>query len=276
MIDAHHHLWSYDPAEYPWMADGPGNDRSALRRDYGPPELEAVTAAVGVTRTVVVQARQSLGENASLVTMRAHSDRIAGVVGWVPLADPGVGEVLDEWADRLVGVRHVVQDEPDGFLDGQDFNRGVAMLPARGLVYDLLVYPRQLGETVRFVDRHPDVSFVLDHAAKPRIGPKYDAEWDRRLRELAERPNVACKVSGLATEVTLPKWDAALLRPYFDALVEAFTPARLMWGSDWPVALLATGYERWHAAAVELAGPLSDAERADLFGKTAERAYDLA
>ena len=278
-IDAHHHLWTYSDAEYPWMRDEPGGDlKRPLRRDYGPAELAAVTGEVGVNGTVVVQARQSIEETDWLLSLSEEAELIRGVVGWAPLAADDVGDVLDRWAGRpaLKGVRHVVQDEPDGFLDDAALNRGVAELHAKGLVYDVLIYPRQLAEATRFVDRHPETAFVLDHAAKPRIGESFDAEWASLITKLAERPHVACKLSGLATEVRLADWDADLLRPYVDVLLDAFGPDRLLWGSDWPVALMATGYGRWLRTCEALLSGLSESEREAVFGGTARRAYSLA
>ena len=278
-IDAHHHLWTYSDAEYPWMRDGPGGDRKRpLREDYGPAELAEVTGGVGVTGTVAVQARQSVEETDWLLSLADGAELIKGVVGWAPLASEEIGDVLDRWAGRnaLKGVRHVVQDEPDGFLDDPAFNRGVGQLHAKGLVYDILIYPRQLAEATRFVDRHPDTAFVLDHAAKPRIGDEFDAEWADLVAKLAERPHVACKLSGLATEVRLEAWDADLLRPYVDVLLKSFGPARLMWGSDWPVALMATDYGRWFRASREVLSDLSGDERAAVFGGTAAGVYGLS
>ena len=279
LIDSHHHLWNYSDSDYPWMRDEPGESlKTRLRRDYGPAELAGVVGRLGVSGTVAVQARQTEQETEWLLTLANTDNLIKGVVGWAPLASPNVGDVLDRWADeeRLVGIRHVVQDEPDGFLDAQEFNDGVASLNSRGLVYDILVFPRQLAEAIRFVDRHPNQSLVLDHAAKPRIGATFDSEWAKDVRDLARRENVTCKLSGLATEVQLPQWDADLLRPYIDVLLEAFTPERLMWGSDWPVALIATGYERWLLACQSITAGLSKPERDALFSQTASRVYGLA
>ena len=249
---------------------------AVLRQDYGPAELAEVTAPHGITKTVVVQARQSLAETDWLLAVADSSPLIAAVVGWVDLADRAVGEQLQTYARRVVGVRHVVQDEADGFLDAAPFNRGVSNLAEHGLLYDLLIYPHQLEETIRFVDRHPEQPFVLDHAAKPRIGERYDAEWDRLIRRLAERPHVTCKFSGLATGVQTSSWDVDQLRPYWETLLEAFTPSRLMFGSDWPVARLASEYDRWVTTVRTLAGSLSPEEQQHLFNDTAARTYRLA
>lgn len=277
MIDAHHHLWNYDAADYPWIPVG-----SPLHASFGPAELAAVTQPCGVTATVVVQARQTLDETDWLLSLADSHELVAAVVGWVPLAAGDVGETLDHLADRprLRGIRHVVQDEPEGFLDGDAFNAGLREVTRTGLVYDLLIYGRQLEETIRFVDRHPEQRFVLDHIAKPTIRPgQFDTDWERDFRELARRERVSCKFSGVATEVRSgdegATWSVETVRPYWEVALEAFGPERLMYGSDWPVALLATEYARWNAVVRELSGSLSQSEREAVFRGTATRAYGL-
>ena len=272
MIDAHHHLWSYDAADYPWMPPG------VLRRDYGPRDLREVAAPLGVTGSIAVQARQTLAETDWLLALAASDPFLQGVVGWVPLTDPRVGQVLDHLLDspRLRGVRHVVQDEPDGFLLATDFNRGLAEVTRTGLVYDLLIFARQLDEAIAFVGRHPEQTFVLDHIAKPTIDPAgSDDHWHDRIGRLAERDNVWCKVSGMATEVTATEWTDADLQPYWDRTLEVFGPERLMFGSDWPVSRLATEYDRWLSCVQQWAAALSESERSGLFGETAASVYRL-
>ena len=241
-VDAHQHFWRYTPEEFGWL-EGP---LAALRRDFLPAELAPLLAAAGVTGTVAVQARQSLAETQWLLDLARAHPFIRGVVGWVPLAAPDVGKILDRFAGqpRLKGVRHVVQAEPAGFLDAPAFNAGLREVTARGLTYDLLVFARQLEEATRFVDRHPAQAFVLDHIAKPVVQGPPPAEWRRQLRELARREHVGCKFSGVVTEVPGGRWTPALLRPYFEEVLAAFGPHRLMFGSDWPVCLAASDYAR--------------------------------
>ena len=274
MIDSHHHLWTYDAEQYPWIPDG-----SPLHADFGPQELRATATPAGVTGSVVVQARQTVEESRWLIKQAETSDGfIQAVVGWVPLSEPDVGETMAELAEQHVfrGVRHVIQSEPDGFMDADDFVRGVAECPKHGLTFDLLVFGRQLPEAIRFVDRLPNVTIVLDHIAKPTIqAATFDAEWDRDIRELAKRDNVWCKVSGMATEVRDESWNLELLRPYWDTVVEAFGPQRLMFGSDWPVALLMTDYQQWADTVRELASDWVASERAGLFEKNARAAYGI-
>lgn len=275
-IDAHQHLWAFDEAEYGWIVEA---GLEGLRRDFLGADLEALLEAHGIDGSVAVQARQTEEETRFLLeSARAHP-RILGVVGWVDLADERAREdALDRFgADPLlVGVRHVVQDEPDGFLDHPAFRAGVAALGGRGLVYDLLVYERQLEEALRFVDALPDgLPIVLDHIAKPRIADGALEPWRERFTDLARRPNVTCKVSGLVTEADHAAWTEDGLRPYLDVALEAFGPGRLMFGSDWPVATLAATYGRWLGVVEAWAAPLSEEERAALFGGTAARVYGV-
>ena len=274
VIDAHHHFWRYRPEEYTWI-DEP---KRAIARDFGPTELRAAMQAAGVDRVVSVQARQSLVETEWLLGLAETEDCIAGVVGWVPLASPTVGEDLARLSEnpRLKALRHVVHDEPDDdFILGEAFNRGVALLSGYGFAYDLLIFERHLPQTIEFVDRHPDTRFVLDHIAKPRIAEDLMEPWRANLRALAERPNVCCKVSGLVTEADWLHWSPDELAPYLDAVLEAFGPKRLMFGSDWPVCLLACDYADWAGVVREWASRLGNDERERLFSGTAIEAYRL-
>ena len=272
-IDAHQHFWRYTAEEYDWLA-GP---LAGLRRDFLPAELAPVLAEAGVTGTVAVQARQSLEETRWLLDLARAHDFIRGVVGWVPLAAPDAGALLDRFAaePRLKGVRHVAQGEPAGFLDAPAFNAGLRELTARHLTYDLLIFARQLEEATRLVDRHPAQAFVLDHLAKPAVAGPPPPAWRAQLRELARREHVCCKFSGVVTEVPGGQWTPELLRPYFDEALAAFGPSRLMFGSDWPVCLAASDYLRWHAFVSGCVAPLLPSERASVLGGTAERFYHL-
>jgi L-fuconolactonase len=274
IVDSHHHFWRYDPGEYDWI----GDDLAAIRRDFLPADLKGEIDAAGVDAVVSVQARQSLEETRWLLGLADANDFIVGVVGWVPLVSPSVGDTLAELAanPRLCGVRHVLQGEADpGFAARADFNRGIAALRGLGLAYDVLVYERQLPAAVALVDRHPDQVFVVDHVAKPRIRDGVVSPWRERVRELARRPTVFCKLSGMVTEADPRAWTRAALQPYADVVLEAFGPSRVMFGSDWPVCLAACTYPRWLAAVRELCAGLSAGEREDLMGGTARRAYQL-
>lgn len=283
LIDSHHHLWAYSPAEYPWIID----QMSVLRSDFLGPELNDVARQSGVDGFVTVQARQSLAETSAMIEIARQHRRILGVVGWVPLADPNVADYLSAYAlsPELKGVRHVVQDEPDDrFLLGKDFSAGVAKLADFGLVYDILIYARQLPAAIDFADRHPNLRLVLDHIAKPTIlADQFDDAWEKNIRELAKRAHVICKFSGVATEIrksitsdSSGDWSIDDIRRYWDVALDAFTPPRLMFGSDWPVCLLRTSHHRWLETVRELASSLSSAEQTQLFSKTAIDTYKLS
>lgn len=273
-IDSHHHFWSYDPVEYGWIND----TMKVIRRDFLPEQLHAEIASVGVDGVVSVQARQNLAETRWLLDFAAKHDFIKGIVGWVELVSPKVGTELERLAasPKLKSVRHVVQGEPDDdFILREDFNRGIRGLKQFNLAYDILIFERHLPQTIRFVDAHPDQVFVLDHIAKPRIKDNAFAPWNKNLRELARRPNVYCKASGIVTEADFATWSESQVRSYFDVALEAFGPQRLMFGSDWPVCLVACGYARWHQLVSQWIRQLSPAEQARILGGTAMEAYKL-
>ncbi|WP_035352179.1 amidohydrolase family protein [Edaphobacter aggregans] len=273
-IDAHHHLWRYTAEEYRWINDA----MRMLRRDFLSEDLRAEMRAVGVDGAVAVQARQTVEETRWLLDLAERCEAIRGVVGWAPIAAREFAGVMEEFAERpkLKGLRHIVQAEPDErFLLCEEFNRGIRTMLGSGLVYDVLIYERQLPQAIEFVDLHPEQAFVLDHVAKPRIREGVLEPWASRIRELAKRENVSCKVSGMVTEADWGGWTAETLRPYLDAVVEAFGPGRLMAGSDWPVCLVACGYAQWFGVLEEYFAGFSEAERDAVFGGTAARVYRL-
>lgn len=274
-IDAHHHLWRYTEEEYAWIAD----DMRALARDFVPEDLRPELLASGIQGSIAVQARQTLEETTWLLRLADEFDFIRGVVGWAPLARPEFPAVIERLQDseKLKGLRHVIQDEPDeNFMHRPDFNSGVALLRQYGLVYDILIFERHLPAAISFVDRHPAQIFVLDHIAKPRIRGRELEPWRTNIRELARRENVYCKVSGMVTEANWKNWSPADLQPYLDVVLQAFGPKRLMAGSDWPVCLLATTYQAWFSAVEEFIRPLSIAEREMILGGVASEVYSLA
>lgn len=273
-IDSHHHFWKYDPDTYSWMNDSMG----ILKRDYQPEDLKEVIDSAKIDGVISVQADQSMRETEDLLKHASECSFIRGVVGWFPLAEPELDGLLESYATNplLKGVRHVVQDEADDqFILGDAFNKGIRRLKAYDLVYDILIYERQLGPSIEFVDRHPDQVFVLDHVAKPRIGDQIMEPWRAQMFELAKRENVYCKLSGMATEANWQNWTKDDLWPYAEVAMEAFGPTRMMFGSDWPVARLAVEYGDWVGLCREFISTLSDSEQAMIEGEVAIRAYDL-
>jgi L-fuconolactonase len=273
-VDAHHHYWQYDPAEYGWIDDS----MAVLRRDFLPNDLQREIAEVGIDGVVSVQARQSLAETRWLCELAKEHSFVQGVVGWVPLADPAVREQLEALADCRVlkAVRHVVQDEPDErFLLRDDFNRGIDALQEFGLAYDLLVFERHLPPAIEFVDRHPNQMIILDHLAKPLARDNQLEPWASNIHQLAERENVFCKLSGLVTEADWKNWSEYELTIYWEVILHAFGPRRIMFGSDWPVCLLAASYRSWYELCQRFTSSLSQEERDRIFGGTAIEAYQL-
>jgi len=275
-IDSNHHLWAINDTDYVWMTDA----HATIRRDFLSPELNAVLAESSIDATVAVQARQITEETEFLLTIADANPRILGVVGWVPLCENGGEPWLEKFAahPKLRGVRHVVHDEPDDdFILREDFNVGIRNLAKHNLLYDILIFWKHLPQTIRFVDMHPDQAFVVDHIAKPRITrDAFDTEWATGIRQLAEREHVSCKISGMITEVRDAEWDTELLRPYFETILEAFGPQRLMFGSDWPVCQLRGTYKQWTQTVTELLAPLSPDEQSAIWGGNAARIYGLS
>ncbi len=274
VIDSHHHFWRYSDEEYGWIPP----DWSALRRDFLPEDLQAEIAAAGVDGVVSVQARQSLIETEWLLEHAARHDFIRGVVGWLPLVDADIEAHLDRFAAhaKLRGLRHVLQGEPDdAYMLRPDFERGVRALTRRRLAYDVLILERHLPNAIVFADRHADATLIVDHVAKPRIAAGELEPWSKNIRELARRPHVACKLSGMVTEADVRTWTPESLRPYFEVVLEAFGPGRILFGTDWPVCLAACGYARWKETVETWITPLSPAERAAILGDNAVRLYRL-
>ena len=274
VIDSHHHFWNFTEADYGWIPP----EWSMIRRDFLPSDLQKEIAAAGVDGVVSVQARQSLLETDWLLGFAAQHAFIRGVVGWLPLSDPTIETHLDHYAanPKLRSLRHVLQGEADdAYMLREDFNRGISSLTRRGLAYDILILERHLPNTIAFVDRHPEQVFVLDHIAKPRIATGELEPWAQNIRELARRPNVACKLSGMVTEADVATWTPAQLQPFFDVVIDAFGPARLLFGTDWPVCLAGVGYSRWKQIVEQALSTLSEQERAAVLGGNAVHLYRL-
>lgn len=272
-IDSHQHFWRYSAAAYPWI----GADMERIARDFLPADLAAAARPEGIGGSVAVQARQSLEESRWLLELAADPF-VRGVVGWVDLRSETVAEELARLAphEKFVGVRHVVQDEPDPrFLLGAEFVRGLRRLPEFGLTYDLLLYPPQLPAAVELAALLPEQPFVLDHLAKPRVKTGEIAEWRRDIEALARHVNVSCKLSGLVTEAAWRGWKRSDFTPYLEVVLAAFGPDRLMYGSDWPVCLVAADYAEVAGIARDFLSRLSPAEQDLVWGGSATRCYGL-
>src|SRR5882724_1856009 len=273
-IDTHQHFWIYDRREYGWIDDS----MAALRRDFLPADLKPELERTGFQGCVAAQARQTVEETRWLLEMAEQSPFILGVVGWVDLRSPRLRFELESFAGKckLVGVRHVVQSEPDErFLLQPDFLRGIAMLGEFDLAYDILIYTRHLPVATEFVARFPRQRFVLDHMAKPPIKSGAVDAWARGIRELAAFPNVYCKVSGLVTEADWQGWKPEHMRPYLDVAFECFGPSRLMIGSDWSVCTVAASYARVMNLVKDCLGEYSANEREAVLGRNAAAFWRL-
>ena len=272
-IDAHQHFWRYSTEEYDWIDDR----MAAIRRDFLPNDLAPLLLECGIDATVAVQARQSMEETHWLLDLAGENDWIAGVVGWVALTDPAIEETLQRLALNLKfkGVRHVLQGEADKYMARDDFNHGVAKLSQYDLTYDLLVQERQLPAAIAFVDRHPNQPIVLDHLAKPLIAARELEPWRANIRELAQRPHVSCKLSGMVTEADFAHWTIDHLRPYVETVLEAFGTDRVLFGSDWPVCTVASSYGLWVGTVQKFTADLSTDERAKVLGGNAIDFYGL-
>lgn len=274
IIDAHHHFWKYDPVHYDWITE----EMKIIRKDFLASDLKKTIERARVDGVISVQARQSLEETDWLLQLASENDFIHGVVGWLPLADDKIGEMLQKYTQRnnLKAIRHVVQGEPDpGFILSRKFNQGISLLEKYGLTYDILIFEEQLPNTIRFVDQHPNQLFVLDHIAKPKIKNKVLEPWKKNIRALAKRENVFCKLSGLVTEAGYQDWTESQLNTYLDHVLDIFGPERLMFGSDWPVCLVAVDYTKWLELIKNFISKLSKNEQHMILCDNAVKCYNL-
>ncbi|MFF4253782.1 amidohydrolase family protein [Streptomyces sp. NPDC001663] len=282
LIDAHHHLWDVDQRPQPWL-DDPA--LATIRRSFTPDDLRTTAtqpiAGRRLHSTVAVQCMPDVPETEDLLALAGREPLIGAVVGWADLTSPGIGDLLDgllagPGGTYLRSLRHLVQGETDPeWLQRPDVERGLAAVQDRGLCYDVLVRSHQLDQAIRLAERFPDLPQVLNHAGKPAIAGRELADWERRLRRLAGHPQVICKVSGLITEADHSTWTTADIRPVWDVLLSTFGSDRLMFGSDWPVANLAGGWNRWAATVDELLGGCSADETSAILAGTATAFYRL-
>lgn len=273
-IDAHQHFWVYNPSEYGWIDES----MIVLQRNFLPGDLKPEIDSAGFQGCIAVQARQSLEETHWLLKLASEWPFILGVVGWVDLRSLHLRSDLQMLVKnpKLVGVRHIVQSEPDDrFLLQPDVLRGISLLEEFDLAYDILIYEKHLSVAAEFVRRFPRQRFVLDHAAKPRIKDKMLHPWAEGIRELAMFPNVFCKLSGLVTEADWHEWQVEEITPYLDVAFERFGADRLMIGSDWPVCMVAASYSRSMAAVNQVLGRCGTETREKVLGANAQRFYKL-
>jgi len=275
-VDAHQHFWRLARNDYGWLTP---TDTPAIYRDYLPADLAPLLKDCAVDKTVLVQCAETIAETEFLLDLAEEAPFIAGVIGWVDLADRDAPDLIARLAANktLRGVRPMLQGlAEDDWILKPALAPAVAALKAHGLRLDILIFPRHLPYVATFFARHPDLAMVIDHGAKPYIAKGEIEPWRTDMRAIArDFPNVCCKLSGLATEAATD-WNIDTLRPYAGVLLDAFGPARLMWGSDWPVLNMAGNYTGWFGTAQKLTQHLTDAERADIFGQTAARFYGLA
>lgn len=275
-IDAHQHFWKYDPLLHSWISD----EMWVIRRDYSPADLLPLLQAAGMDGCVTVQVNQTEEENKLLLADSAANDFIKGVVGWVDLQHPEVEFRLEWYKEaypKMKGFRHILQGERDRALMLKPaFKRGIGLLNKFGYTFDVLIYPDQLGYTQEFVSAFPDQPFIIDHIAKPHIKDRYiTEEWKDAMRAVAAFPNVSCKISGMVTEADWKHWRPEHFKPYLDTVVEAFGTGRVVYGSDWPVCLVAAEYPQVLKIVEDYFSTFSEDERAAFFGGNAIGFYHL-
>lgn len=273
-IDSHQHFWKYNVKEYNWINDS----MSVLRRDFLPSDLKEQLDSTGFDGSVAVGARQDIYETDWLLELAEKNEFIKGVVGWVSLVDEKVEAVLEKYAanEKLKGVRHIVHDEPDDeFILREDFVKGVSKLAKYDLTYDILIFPRHIRNSVEFVKKFPEQSFVVDHIAKPFIKNGQIEPWKSNMEEFGSFENVYCKISGMVTEADWQNWKKQDFHVYMETVLDIFGADRLMFGSDWPVCEVAAEYNRVLEIAMDFIGKLSQSEQNKIVGENATRFYNL-
>jgi L-fuconolactonase len=273
-VDAHQHFWKYNAARDTWITD----EMSVLRRDFLPEELARECEANGIDASIAVQADQSEDETLFLLDLAKDNPRVAGVVGWVDLRSPRLAERLEFFSrfGKLRGFRHIAQSEPDDrFLVQEGFLNGIAQLRRSGFTYDILIYPQQMPAALELVAKFPQQPFVIDHLAKPEIKAGEIKAWSDYMRRIAKNRNVFCKLSGLVTEAGWRGWKPSDFHRYLDTVFQVFGPDRLMFGSDWPVCLLAASYRQVKEIIEDYLKNCSAQDRENIFGGNATRFYGL-
>ncbi len=274
IVDAHQHFWKYNRQTHAWINE----EMAIIRKDFGPEELAPIYAENAIDACVVVQADQTLEETDFLLKLSDENDFIKGVVGWVDLRAANINEVLSAYGnkDKLKGFRHIVQGETDPeFLLKPAFLNGIKALANNDYTYDLLVFPHQLEASIAFVKKFPNQKFVIDHIAKPNIKEGLFEEWSQHMQKIAQFPNVSCKLSGMITETDYQQWTPAQIEPYMQWVLDIFGTNRLMYGSDWPVCLVAGNYAQVKMLVKNFISTLSTTEQAHIMGGNAIKFYNL-
>ena len=274
VIDSHQHFWNYNPNKQSWIDDS----MSVIRKSFTPEDLQKVYAENSIDACVAVQADQTLDETNFLLDLASENNFIKGVVGWVDLRNKNIDEVLESYsnAENLKGIRHIVQGEPDhNFLLRPNFLNGISKLEKHNLAYDILIFPHQLGTAIEFVKKFPNQKFAIDHIAKPYIKDGFYDGWAILMKEIAQYDNVFCKVSGMTTEADYNNWTPNQIHPYMNLVIEAFGTERIMFGSDWPVCLVAGNYTQVKDLVTEFISNFSNAEQVAIMGKNAIQFYNL-
>jgi len=274
VIDSHQHFWQFDPVRDSWINE----DMRVIQKDFLPENLYLLLQENGVAGTVIVQSDQSEEENAFQLANAASADFVKGIVGWVDLQADNVEERLQYYSGfaKMKGFRHVLQGETNRALMLKPaFKRGISLLEKYGFTYDILIFPDQLGYSLELAKNFPNQRFVVDHVAKPGIKAGQIADWKRAMHDIAQCQNVCCKISGMVTEADWKLWKKEDLLPYIDLVVEAFGTKRIMFGSDWPVCLVAASYKQWLDLLRDYFAGFTHTERADFFSGNATRFYNL-
>ncbi|OEJ98675.1 amidohydrolase [Flavivirga aquatica] len=274
IIDSHQHFWNYEPKKHEWIDD----DMAAIRQDFLPSNLKKVYSENGIDGCVAVQADQTLIETDFLLDLSKQYDFIKGIVGWVDLRGDNIDAVLDNYNqfNKIKGFRHIVQGEPDhNFLLRPHFLRGIKALEKHNFTYDILIFPHQLGAALEFVRHFPNQKFVIDHIAKPYIKDGFFDGWATLMKEIAKQENVYCKISGMITEADYKSWTEGQLHLYMDLVLNAFGTNRIMYGSDWPVCLVAGTYSQVKNLVTNFIANLSVSEQESIMGTNAIQFYNL-
>ena len=274
VIDSHQHFWKYEPVKHDWIDD----DMSVIRRDFSPSDLAKVYQENRIDGCVAVQADQTLEETDFLIDLASKNNFIKGIVGWVDLRAENIENVLEKYStDKIVkGFRHVVQGEADhNFLLRPNFSRGISLLEKHNFTYDILVFPHQLGSVLEFVKKFPNQKFVIDHIAKPYIKDGYFDGWATMMTAIGKHENVSCKMSGMVTEADFNTWTPEQIHPYMDIALKAFGSKRILFGSDWPVCLVAGNYSKIKKLTTDFISQLSQIEQNSIMGNNAIEFYNL-